>query len=148
MILDINKVENISIYSSLISSIERSNKYFTIPENSDVYVVNNKHTIAGIVVIYQLNSILNVEIYQPPGVCRISVLMLIEASVLISKKDYSDYSVVMYRTQLEAYKFRYKSILIDYNEEELTITSIYETIKSLSIEDITKRNIMYNGKEL
>lgn len=146
--LDINKVENINIYSSLISSIKRNNKYFAIPENSDVYIVNNKHTVAGIAIISLIDSILNVEIYQPPGICRISVLMLIEASVFLSKQEYLDYDVVMYKSQLDAYKFKYKSILANYKEEELIISSTYENIKSLSIEDITKRNIIYNGKEL
>lgn len=146
--MDINKVFNLDIFSSLFSSIEKFNKYFTIPEGSDVYVVNNKHKISGVIVINHSNDILNVSIYQPPGVCRISILMLIEASVWLSKFKYSNYSLVTYNTYLEAYKFKYRSILKEYEEDELSITVNDTVVKELSLTDITKRSITYDGSDV
>lgn len=146
--MDINKVFNLDIFSSLFSSIEKYNKYFKIPEGSDVYVINNKHKISGVIIINQSEDVLNVSIYQPPGVCRISILMLIEASVWLSKFKYNDYSIVTYNTYLEAYKFKYRSILKDYEENELSISTNHTVINGLSLIDITKRNITYDGSDV
>lgn len=146
--MDINKVFNLDIFSSLFSSIEKFNKYFIIPEGSDIYVVNNKHKISGVIIINQSEDVLNVSIYQPPGVCRISVLILIEASIWLSKFKYNDYSIVIYNTYLEAYKFKYRSILKDYKEDELSISVNHTVLNELLLTDITKRNITYDGSDV
>lgn len=142
------KVENkyLNIYKSFIDSIKKRNKFFSILENTQVYIINNGQVDIGVILIQDFDRFLDVQIYQAPHVCRLSIISLIETSVVLLKKlDTSKkkhVNFVLLNAQAYAFKFN-----IIFNETlEIVNDVLYvpiELFNSIEVDKITFRKIKF-----
>lgn len=132
------------IYNTFLKSIYNINKLFNYT-NKDLYIINNGHIDIGVILVNNQEDKTIIELYQAPRVCRLSVISLIESSVLISKKIISKSIVCFNLFNLNNYLFKFKVIFkngqISENEESIEVSSLL--IEQLKVEDITFRDITY-----
>lgn len=132
--------------ASLFKSIQNINKKFII--NTDhVFIINNKHISVGVIIIEKKGIDYHINLFKTPNVCRLSILSLIEASVLLSQKLplLDKDSKVFFYSGLSSYNFKYKLILDcnGFEEDDDKVSILLSTLTTLDKNKITKRDVEF-----
>ena len=139
---------------SYISSLFKINN---IPVNTNdidvISIVNKSNTNIG-VVTFKFDTelrIVTVRILQSPRVCRLSILALIESSVVLLQDIIFNIDTVVYENVSYAHRFKFNS-LFDLNEDDFQEHKIileYNQIKVLDRNKISNREIiLIDGNKL
>lgn len=135
----------VNIYKSFFQSISKYNKYFNINENKQIYIVNNGSIDLGVVLLSDDYGYFNVEVFQAPRVCRLSIISLIECSVILAKKSETKLETINFKLNGAAsYNFKFKLLFKKFVELEDCIQVSSVLLNDLTEEDITFRNITFS----
>lgn len=143
--LEINRIINTDMFQSALDAIQSSNKYFKLEETDKLYIINNNHIISGIIVLDTKADTLYVSVYQSPRVCRLSIISLLEASVIIANKEVSIQKQVCFVNTQESYNFKYRSLFKTYNEDDTLFRVESSLVKNITIPAITKKQLKLDG---
>lgn len=134
-----------NIYKSFFQSISKYNKYFNIIENKKIFIVNNGSIDLGVILLSEDYGYFNVEIFQAPRVCRLSIISLIECSVILAKKSENKLDTINFKLNGAAsYNFKFKLLFKEFIELEDCIQVSSDILNELTEEDITFRNITFS----
>ena len=87
----------------------------------------------------------NVEIFQAPRVCRLSIISLIECSVILAKKSENKLETINFKLNgATSYNFKFKLLFKEFIELEDCIQVSSDILNELTEEDITFRNITFS----
>lgn len=145
--ISVLKIEekNYRIYASLFSSILSKNKFFDITSSTTVYVCNNGQIDIGVILLKEIDNSLEINIYQSPNVCRMSIISLIEIACLLGKDEIKENIKVRFKLiNSHAYLFKFKIIFKEYTEDTDIIEVDSNVIKNISKEEITFREISFS----
>ena len=133
------------IYKSLFDSISLYNKNLEITNNKEVHIVNNSTVDIGVILLETTDDILNVEVFQTPRVCRLSIISLIECAVLLAKNKINTgiTSVNFKLNNAISFRFKFKLIFKDFDELDTSIQISSDMFNNIKEEDITFRNITF-----
>lgn len=133
-----------SVYKTFFQSIYKYNKYFNVTEDKTIFIVNNGHIDLGIVLVKEENLEFNIEVFQAPKVCKLSILSLIESSVLIAKKEIDKALTINFKlNNASSYNFKFKMIFNEFTVLENAIQISSEVLERTLEEKITFRNITF-----
>lgn len=135
--------ENISgQFIPLIQLLEKSNKNFNYKDSTILAVVNTNNIDIGIVSLTINESILFVNIYQTPNVCRMSILSLIDSSVVLSQKYCEQLDTIVFQNVHYAHTFKLKQIISDIVQNENDFITNSEKLLSVNMSDVSLKNII------
>lgn len=145
--ISVIKISNdyLNVYQSFFQSLKKYNKYFEIKDKHTVYLINNGHLDLGAILVDETYGYLNISIYQAPRVCKLSIISLIEASVIIAKKTIHDsYSINFKLVNASSYNFKFKLLFDNFIELEDCIQIDSSVLKEKTEEEITFREITFS----
>lgn len=145
--ISVTKISNeyINVYQSFFQSLKKYNKYFVINDKDTVYLVNNGHLDLGAILVEESYGYLSVSIFQAPKVCKLSIISLIEAAVMIAKRTtHNSLNINFKLVNAASYNFKFKLLFSDFVELEDCIQINSSVLLDKAEEEITFREITFS----
>lgn len=144
--ISVTKISNeyVNVYQSFFQSLKKYNKYFEIKDKHTVYLINNGHLDLGAILVDETYGYLNISIFQAPKVCKLSIISLIESSVIIAKRTIHNSCNINFKlVNATSYNFKFKLLFNDFIELEDCIQIDTSVLKDKKEEEITFREITF-----
>lgn len=130
-------------YYTFFSLISKHNKDFIYQNFQYIAIVNNNNIDVGVVGINVKDKETEIKIYQAPNVCRLSIISIMESSIVVLQKlNLPPSSVVNYKSISPVYAFKLKYIFNIYEEKEDNLLVNYDIITFIDINKITAKKII------
>ena len=135
-------------YLPLFKLIVNSNKYFDVNTLNYIAVVNNGNIDVGVIGIKIVSEdIMEVQLYQAPKVCRLSILSIIESTIPFIQTLALTIKDVHYINMPIAYSFKLTSMFNNsFSKEEDKVIIPSKSILNLNIASVTSKKIIINSE--
>lgn len=139
--------KNLKKYLPLFKLIISTNKYFDINSFNYIAVVNNGNIDVGVIGIKLNGDVAELQLFQAPRVCRLSIISIIEASIPLIQILSLTVKNVTYVDMPASYSFKltsmFKSVAVVLDEK---VTIPLSSITNFNILSVTSKNIIINSE--
>lgn len=127
--------------------LDRISRLFRVrfDEYETIALVNYKNIDVGVLILSKIEGEYALKIFQFPYVCRLSIIALIESSLIFLKELNLDCNSIRIKDVI-AYKFKLKIILGEnvVDDEDSFDVIVNNIFNSLSVDQITRKTIIVN----